>query len=315
MAEEGTEEEPSGVPPDDAFAVLGNETRLVIVQALWEAYDPHASDNAVPFSELYNRVGHDDTGNFNYHLGKLTDHFVTQTETGYVLTSIGFRVARAVVAGMIDEQPSVGPTEIDADCPLCDASVETLYADHHLSARCTRCAGLWQGADDQEGYLFKFSFPPAGLADRTPEEAFHATVTTVFTNVRSYRNGVCPTCSGVVEERLDVCASHDPREDGGCPECGRRHMSEVSTVCTQCKGWSRGPLTIAILLNPIVTEFYREHGIDIEFESWESFKRGQTIHEELLGTDPIRVQVTVPCEDDRLRITFDETLAVVDADR
>lgn len=62
--------------PDDAFAVLGNETRLGILRALWDAYNPQETDNSVPFSEFYDRVGFDDTGNFNYRLGKLTGDFV-----------------------------------------------------------------------------------------------------------------------------------------------------------------------------------------------------------------------------------------------
>lgn len=53
--------------PDDAFTLLGNETRIEILQALWDVSDPHVDDDAVSFSDLYERVGIEGTGNFNYH--------------------------------------------------------------------------------------------------------------------------------------------------------------------------------------------------------------------------------------------------------
>ncbi|MGM0605225.1 MAG: DUF7351 domain-containing protein [Halobacteriota archaeon] len=315
MVKEPIEQESASVLPHDAFAVLGNETRIAIIQAMWEAYDLEASDNTVLFSELYDRVDHDDTGNFNYHLGKLTGHFVRQTETGYELSSVGLRIAQSVIAGTIGEGPRIGPTEIDADCPLCGASVEITYERQYLHARCTRCTGLWPGNEGTKGKLFRFSLPPVGVADRTPEEAFHAAVTHFLNGVRSYRNGVCSSCSGVVDERVDVCESHAPGEDGTCPNCNRHHMIEVTALCGQCKRGVTGPLTIAVLLEPSVTEFYREHGVDHRFESWETFKRSMAIDEVLVATDPVRMRLTVPCEDDRLQLTLDETATVLDVDR
>ena len=46
-----------GPETTEAFGLLANETRLAIMLALWEAYDPHAEDNAVGFTELRGRVG------------------------------------------------------------------------------------------------------------------------------------------------------------------------------------------------------------------------------------------------------------------
>ncbi|MFT4885030.1 MAG: hypothetical protein ACI8U4_002549, partial [Natronomonas sp.] len=48
----------------DDFALLANETRLGILLALWEAYDPLAEDNAVSFTELRDRVGLRQGGQF-----------------------------------------------------------------------------------------------------------------------------------------------------------------------------------------------------------------------------------------------------------
>lgn len=48
----------------EAFELLSDETRLAILLTLWENYDPHAEDNSVPFSTLYDRVNMGDSGTF-----------------------------------------------------------------------------------------------------------------------------------------------------------------------------------------------------------------------------------------------------------
>lgn len=309
--------------PEDAFAVLGNDTRIKIIKTLWELYDPddpanvvkfsnlYDSDGAVPFSELYDRVGYGDTGNFNYHLGKL-DHFVRRTDGGYELTQAGFEIAQAVVAGTVRERPDIDTVDIDDACPRCGASIISAYENHHLTVSCSQCPGIWQDATGDDGVLFTLPLPPIGLWERTPEQALHATLVFNLTRIRSFIGGVCPDCSSAVEQSFDVCENHDLCDGGGCPECHRQHAIEVSEVCRQCKAVARGPLTIAILAHPAVTAFYYDHGIVHQFASWETFQRAQRVEEEILETAPLRVRITVPCEKARLRLTLDETLDVVD---
>jgi hypothetical protein len=79
----------AGERATEAFATLGNETRLSILLALWEAYEPFVATNAVAFSELRERVGMRDSGQFNYHLDKLRGHFVRKTDAGYELRRAG----------------------------------------------------------------------------------------------------------------------------------------------------------------------------------------------------------------------------------
>lgn len=321
----GGRTESSDLSPDGAFAILANETRFEIIQTLWDLYEPddpanlvkfsdlYDSDTAVTFSELYDGVGYDDTGNFNYHLEQLTDHFVRRTDAGYELTEAGFEIARAVVAGTVRERPSIDATEIDVDCPRCDAPVVAHYENHHMSVSCSQCPGIWQNAMGDEGVLFTFPLPPTGLSGRTADEAFHATLAFNLNRVRSFISGICPDCSSEVDQSLDVCERHEPRDHGGCPHCHRHHLIEVGEVCHQCKSVARGPLSIAILSHPAVTSFYYDHGLEHRFASWETFGLGQTVEEELLETDPLRIRLTVPCENDRLRLTLDETLSVVEA--
>lgn len=70
------------VSPDEAFAPLGNDTRVGILQALWDVFESGKGDNAIPYSELFDQVDIRDSGNFSYHLEKLTGPFVRQTRVG-----------------------------------------------------------------------------------------------------------------------------------------------------------------------------------------------------------------------------------------
>ncbi|MEF8801746.1 MAG: helix-turn-helix domain-containing protein, partial [Halolamina sp.] len=102
--------------PDDAFAVLGNETRMEILQTLGEADEP------LPFSELRGRVGMRDSGQFNYHLGKLDGHFIKDTDGGYALGQKGSRVIEAVLSGAVTDTPVLDRTPVDMSCYCCGAT-------------------------------------------------------------------------------------------------------------------------------------------------------------------------------------------------
>ena len=73
--------------PAEAFSVVGNETRLAILEALWAA-----PERPVTFSELRSRVGMADSAQCNYHLYRLTGQFVAKTTTA---TTSGAPVGRS----------------------------------------------------------------------------------------------------------------------------------------------------------------------------------------------------------------------------
>lgn len=323
MTATGDESTPAPLSPDEAFGVLGNETRFEIIQTLWELYDPDDSANVVKFADLYDgettvafsdlfdAVDYDSSGNFNYHLEQLTDHFVRQSKAGYELTEAGLEIAQAIVAGTVREHPAFETVTIDETCPLCEAPVDVSYTNHHVQVSCSECLSIWQNAAADRGILFTFPLPPVGLSDRTPEEVFHATLTYNLHRIRSFIDGVCPVCSSAVEESLDICDQHEPTANG-CPQCHRLHQIEVAERCGHCKAVARGPLTVAILAHPIVTAFYHDQGIDHRFASWETFNRGATVEESILQRDPLRIDVTIPCEGDTLRLQIDESLEIVE---
>lgn len=153
--------------PDETFALLGDETRVGILQALWDEFESGRGGNSVPYSKLFDQTAIDDSGNFSYHLQKLIGPFVRKTDDGYEPKQTGTNVMRAVVEGTVIDDPSFGPTPIDSACPICGGAIEIAYWDELMTVSCTECEGRIHGGDGP-GHLF------------------------------GRRRGVCPACLGVI---------------------------------------------------------------------------------------------------------------------
>lgn len=315
-----TGERDNGSDVIEAFKILSNETRMAILLALWDAYDPHDEDYTLSFSELRGRVGVRDSGGFNYHLGKLGDYFVESAEDGYRLTPVGLKLVRTVLVGT-GEEVDLPPTEIDVECPLCGSPTAIAHRSGWLYHLCTECeGGVPDAQTDFTGVLFVEPFSPAGVSNRTPEELFAAGVFRLLQALTMKLGGLCPECSGTVESSLDLCETHDQPPGEQCPDCGRTTEVAIRWICTDCKyhgGTSPGG---TLLLHPAAVAFYHERGIDVgyptnDFErSKQALSLVQTAGYEVVSTDPPVIRVTAIQEGDRLELTLDERLNVVSAD-
>jgi len=305
----------------EAFKLLGDETRLAILLALWEAYDPHAPTETVSFSTLYDRVNVRDSGTFTYHLDKLAGNYVDAIDDGYRLTNSGQTLVRAVIAGAGIEEKQLKPTEIPRQCPHCGDAVEISYEDDRLYQICQGCEGHI-GPDSMEhaptGTLIAYdNFNPAGLTDRTPDEVFLAGSIEYHRSLTLLIRGVCPECSGPVERSVQVCEDHETGTDELCTVCGTWNEVRVVYVCSVCKLSGSYPAWVAAFDHPAVVAFYHDHGFDMTFglddpeecgRLWKRLMREQ----ETLSIDPVRVLVTVEEGDDRLELTLNQELTVVD---
>jgi hypothetical protein len=309
----------AGPQTTEALGLLGDETRLSILLALWEAYDPSNDNDAVSFSELRERVDIRDSGQFNYHLGKLEDHFLRKTDEGYALRRSGLRLVQSIIAGTGIEEPEFDPTEIDATCPYCEAPTAVTYDNANVYQVCTECDGGVEPDDiHPTGTILGWTFEPAGLTGRTATEVFAASTLKTFARIRLRFEDICPECSGPVEWTLDVCADHDPSEDE-CPNCGRVDPARVRETCTVCKSAGQGTPGIKVLFHPAVVAFYYNRGIEIGMTGDTSFEDvirtlelSRGFEEEVVSAEPPRIRVTVPHEDDELRLLLDEDMNVVD---
>jgi len=279
----GTDQVPAD--PERAFWLLSDETRIAILRALWEA-----SNDPLSFTKLRARVGNPNSGQFNYHLGKLRDHFVSKGETGYTLTQAGREVVRAVLAGSLTDRPHMDLAPIDGHCPECGASLIVQYDEYGI-IECSECSStvMWN------------EFPPAGLAGRQPEEVAEVFDTWTRNRFHLAMEGVCPNCA--CEMTVELLS--DPGE--GRPSTDHR--------CRNCKYEARVPLFGHVIRHPAVVSFFYERGTDVaNLPYWELRTLARDFEETVLEDDSWTASITVKADDARLRLTLDERLEVVDVE-
>ncbi|WP_433629192.1 winged helix-turn-helix domain-containing protein [Halomicrococcus sp. NG-SE-24] len=304
----------AGPRATEAFSVLGNETRLAILLALWDAYEPFEAENTVAFAELRKRVGMRDGSQFNYHLKQLVGHFVRHTDDGYELRRAGHQLIRTVIAGAGIEEPSLDPTEVDLDCFLCGAPTMVTYHDQWLFWVCTECDGKFDHDDVPGGALAGGAFDPAGFTDRRSAEALNAVWTGGL--LHSGLGGVCDACSGPMEGWLHLCDDHTA--EGVCPNCGWRDAVVARFRCGVCKRHHQMVPWWLVINHPVVVAFYYDHGVPLQYEDGVHFQPRielnlQAHHDqELVSVDPPLVRVTIDYEGDELQLTMDEELNIIE---
>ena len=300
------------IPAEDAFAILGNETRMSVLRTLWQA------DAALSFSDLRGAVAPEDTGNFNYHLEKLTDHFVRKTDEGYVLRFAGEQVVRAALSGTITSNPTIPPAEIDERCPYCDAPVKMGYQEETISVQCTDCGGVIDG-EFPDGTTMYFEFPPAGLAGRDREGIIDAAHVLYDAKIAPMMKGVCPECAGRISISHDVCREHDPDVSGLCAACDTRFPVWSQFTCEHCRYSRRSPPWFVALNHPAVVAFYHEHGLSetLPFRKLteDNARFVRDISTTVTDTDPYRFRVAIPVEDAALVVAMNNALTVLSVER
>lgn len=297
--------------PDEAFSILGNETRLNILQVLGEA------DERVAFSELRERVGMRDSGQFNYHLTQLVGHFVDQTDDGYGLRQPGKRVIQSVLSGAVTEEPVIEPTPIDHACPYCGAPGEASYSQGRVELYCTECPGLY-GQNErasreaaEKGHVGGLSLPPAGVRDRTIDEIVHTASTWCHLELIAWSCDICPRCSALLTHSVNICGDHDST-DGSCGRCGNRHAIHIESRCTNCFHEMSGIFGNYLMGTPELLAFVAQQGLD---PISEGIEWGAEWGEEILSEEPFEARFTTDVDDERVSLTVGADLSVVDVAR
>lgn len=304
-----------GFDAAEAFALLGDSTRVTILEAL-----AGSAEDPLSFAALRERVGVEDSGRFNYHLGKLVDTFVEKTDEGYRLTFAGSRVVGAVYEGTYAEGDAIDPVELDADCPDCGGTLELSYADERVTIACGAC-------NEPVG---AFGFPPGAIAGREPEELPRLLTRHMETLLDRLRAGFCTNCSGPVTPEFEAGDGTDDGEDGspdsseggaageaGEDEPGEAGDDGVAIVfeCDRCHARADTSLSSMLLTEPAVVAFHYDHGIDVrDALPWAlPWMRESTA--EQVAESPPRYALAGSLDGETLRVVVDEELQVVTAER
>jgi hypothetical protein len=283
--------EAADLSPSEAFALLGNETRIDILQGLQDATADRPESAAVSFSELYEQVDVDDSAHFNYHLKQLLDHFVRKDEDGYRFRTPGRKVVRSVFAGTFTGRTEVGPFAAPGDCYHCEGDLRARYADERLVVECDDCGRTH----------VDYPFPPGGFDDRTPEEFLDAFHHHVRHHYCLAADGVCPECMGRMETTLDT--------ETEVPDW----TVAVVHACERCDNRLTSTLGLNLLDTAAVLTFFSDRGVDLTTRPfWTNDWCVSDRHTTVLSTDPTRVRLDLPCDGDRLSVTVDETFSLLE---
>lgn len=308
---------PTQLSPDDAFALLGNETRIQILQILGRAHKP------LRFSELFDRLSYDDSSNFVYHLEKLGSHFIHKTDDGYILSQAGKRVIKAVLSGAVTEDPVVETTHPEGwSCPYCGTAAKMGYDQERVWTACPACAGTYDesvaprspmGPTDH-GFIGHARLPPAGIERRTTREVMEAAASWGHLDFLAMASGVCSRCAAIVEHSVDVCETHDGN-DGICGRCHSRHAVQLHARCTNCIHEEVSPFVLGRLVATTeLIEFLATHGLNpVSPFRVSSFYRALLNYDEvILSMEPFAARFIFSVDGDELALTVDEDLSVVD---
>jgi hypothetical protein len=285
---------------DEALSVVGEPTRAAIVRALGDASaDGDPTPATLSFSELQERVGVEDSGRFNYHLGELVGPFVRKTEEGYSLRLPGRRVYRAFVAGTLTDRDRVEPFPV-GPCPNCDGEVTAAYAPEHLLAvECPTCETLYDAVQ----------FPRRGLDGRSTADLLDAAYRRRHHRLGAMRRGVCHACGAPVDRRLARSAPGPTAAACGCDLPAYAMLS-----CSACDaGYVGHPANVA-LTTPAVVGLFAEHDRDpADARWWEDPVAEARASLAVREGDSMRAELTFAVGGDRLELVLNEDLQVIDS--
>jgi len=292
----------------EAFDLVANETRFDILRALWDASKDRPG--AVEFSQLRELVGLRDSGQFNYHLDKLVPRFVRKGEDGYGLTHAGRQVVGAAVSGVYtDAETTAVEPMVVGECAECGGRLEASYESGEARIECQDCELVVTDG---------MSAPPIIAATHDEPDLPDAFSRHLKTRVETMNQGFCPLCRGGVDRTLTRFTEREAHleDDTERDEDGPfEDVLDVRYVCRACGFEAHGVVGTALASEPVVTAFLFDHGVDVgDTLVWE-YDWLYDFDAEVTSEEPVRIEATLEVDDERLALTLDGALDVVDHER
>jgi hypothetical protein len=289
----------------ELFRLLGNETRMGIMRALWDRFEfQHyvvGDQDPTSFARLREAAGVEDPGNFNYHLDQLTGTLVDQREGGYVLSPLGYNLLHAIDRYRDYEYSTREEWTVGADCPFCDGRLVADYRRDVLSVRCRDCGGL-----ASEGNFTFVELPATGTGGLSGDDLLDVATLAMFSKIRASKHGFCWDCNARMRTDITHCQSHTRGSDGICPECSLRFRTNVDATCETCGTSGHGPVVEYALLDPRVARFLDGHGRSLDQVGPWQYRLGafRAVRETALDTDPTTVEVVFGIGEETMRVAL-----------
>ena len=274
---------------EEAFELLSNDTRLGILKALFQTDDPRT------FSELREAVGMRDSGQFNYHLDKLLGTFVRVTEGGYELTTAGTRVVGAILAGEFTKTFEGDPVPVDGECQLCGARLAGTFEGSRIRIACEDC----------ERDVISLNMLPGALEPYPREEWPLVAERWTRRELEMVRAGFCPTCRGPVDSEMRVDQS----------DLVDLFEAVVTYTCRRCTMEMSANAATSVVPHPAVVGFLHDHGVDVGGTPLWKLEWAVSPTGRVVSSDPVRVEIPIEADGDRLVLVLDGHASVIDERR
>lgn len=235
---------------EKTIELVNHETRTRILIVLAESHRNSPRAPTLRFSELRRRVGHDDPGNFNYHLSRLTGNLVRKTDIGYELSNLGGQFVALLLSGRFDVEREREFPDANARCLICGDSSEISYRDGVLRVICN------------EGHTATLDVGPRLIDERAVSETLNLALRRNLYKTMEFIDGVCPDCEG--ETTVEILNS-DVSVDGSGE--GQPINRVYLATCERCGQTVQSPGT-HVLVHPRVVAFCADHGFDTRHDAW-----------------------------------------------
>jgi len=295
------------VAPSEIFDVLGNETRLAIVQELARHRRTAWRREGLGFADLRKAVGERDAGTFNYHLDALQDRFVETDGDEYVLRTAGLEVADAMLAGQYGADDVRRRHETEYDCPDCSEALAATFEGELFALRCP-----------DHGVVLATSLPSGVASDRSGEELVDLAVLDLTQEMERAREGLCFHCWGRMHPELQRSPplSHPATGD---PVDARVDPEDAAPLavfgCERCETVFWTSPASAPITHPAVIGFALDHGFDARTGLYPMGAAAATATVSTSDRDDAAVTVTYEHGGDVLTVRMDDALTVVDVER
>jgi hypothetical protein len=290
--------ESDSIDPAAAFSLLGNELRVDMIRELGSATEG-TRVHGLPFAELRQRCDVRDSGRFNYHLQELVGTFVYEDDGAYRLLYPGVLLYEAMQSGSLTDRLRVDPFGTGRDCPDCGAEQTASYRDSLFEVSCPDC----------ERQEMKYTLPPGALSADDPEQVIQSAHVYARRDVMAVFEGVCPVCAGSVGQEIVPPGEEESDLERGVPGPAVVHR------CGECGKFFTTTVAMPLVYHPTVIGFFDDHGTNVlSAPPWELGIRESDLVS-LASSDPLRIHVEFEAGGERLLVTVDGDLTVLETER
>lgn len=276
----GAEGPPVAMGLSEVVELVGHETRTDILLALASQQRETPRDPSLRFADLRRAVGHDDPGNFNYHLQRLEGTLVTRVPDGYRLSNVGQRFVGALLSGRYVPAADLEVGDHEAVCPVCGMDATAGHQDGSVRLDCPA------------GHSFVTNVAPEVLAERGIDETLRVAMHRTRYETQSIRQGVCPLCDGSMTGKL---VHHTDREPSVA----------CTATCERCGLFVQTTPGVLVLDHPAVVSLCYAHGLDVRDDAWNVLTE-HVGDAEVVGEEPLRVATEVVVGDDSVTLYLEE---------